>query len=692
MTPSETGQEPTETGTSSPSSLASLQPKGWQKQASALADTLAETVSSSIGQDVTIDVGDTRTLATEALAEVTTAPLLVVGLSLTGTYAGTVTVVFPEVTAIAIADSLLGAEAPENPSGQLDEARGQAIESLLSSLASLAAAQVSEATGEIADMVVSDRDRFERSDQLQSYLAPESGDKGVLETTAALHAAETRLGDVHILVPAAVMQEMADAPFDDEPQEETITGPQSPSQDDLQETAANAEKHEAGETTEGDEASSASSEPEETLAPSSEEEKTEEGDLEAGENDDSDSHSGVLRPEEMAALIGDDDNDVDPQHFEDDGNGSEADEDKKADDKEKAAQEEEDDVPEDQAVDMHAVHTTLLQASYHIDEELKAFFGEPLELYDYVGRVITKRELLKRFQGKIVVTNMAISGDTYGEAFTAVALDDAIFLGATLIMLPTEEINRKIRNGHFREDESDAFGEVINIFAGAYSAAFGDYFPKNLRLKKDRMTTVAPTKVDVTAEEPFPDGDYFLATYSMRLGSRPLQEFHLFFPPKLLGITKQNAKELKEKPVTATEDSSGGPGFATIQIAGEDTGNPAIAVLADDAKQFAAINEFLGEQNVEICQAKLRDNLREKFRAYDILGVFLVMKNIDENSLASLIKIRSLLKGRCPIIVAAPKWDRSMVIKAVSYGAKDIIVTPTDKETVEAKAKQHMLA
>ena len=67
------------------------------------------------------------------------------------------------------------------------------------------------------------------------------------------------------------------------------------------------------------------------------------------------------------------------------------------------------------------------------------------------------------------------------------------------------------------------------------------------------------------------------------------------------------------------------------------------------------------------------------------------MKNIDENSLASLIKIRSLLKGRCPLIIAAPKWDRAKVIKAVSYGAKDIIVTPTDSETVEAKTKQHML-
>ena len=669
-----TDQDPTATGPSSEAAWASLVPEGWEEQAAALTQTLSEAVAASLGAEVRLRLGQTQTIATEALTEVVRPPFLLLGLSLTGSHGGTVALVLSEALAIQMADLSFGADAPENPSGQVDEARGQAIENLIASLAPTVATHLGELSGETADLVVSDRDRFEQGDQLQSYLAPEAGQDGVVQTTIQIEHGETVLGELHALIPAAVLQDLPDDPLDDEPWQEPAPPADQPE--------AAAEAPEAPDETAGQDDSEPLDEDNEDEADSGETDPVSAADG-AGEDDD-DSHTGVLRPEEMAALMADGENEVDPEAV------AEATEDPGKGDEEEEAPEE--DVPPDQVVDMHAVHTTLLQASYHIDEELKAFFGEPLELYDYVGRVITKRELLKRFQGKIVVTNMAISGDTYGEAFTAVALDDAIFLGATLIMLPNEEINRKIRNGHFREDESDAFGEVINIFAGAYSAAFGDYFPKNLRLKKDRMTTVAPTKLDVTADEPFPDGEYFLATYSIRLGSRPLQEFHLFFPPKLLGISNQNAKELKEKPVAAAPDAADGPGFATIQIAGEETGKPAIAILADDAKQFAAINEFLGDQNVDICQAKLRDNLREKFRPYDILGVFLIMKRINENSLASLIKIRSLLKGRCPIVVAAPKWDRSMVIKAVSYGAKDIIVTPTDKETVAAKAKQHMLA
>ena len=570
MVASDTEQDRPEAGPSSSANPPPLQPEGWEDQAVALAATLSEALGSSLDHEASLEVGSTQTIAGSALSDAAPAPYLVIGLSLTGTHAGTVAVVLPEIVAIALADRTLGAEAPENPSGQLDEARGQALESLFATLAPTAASHISEASGETADLVVSDRDRFESGDQLQAYLAPEGGEHGFLHSTVALRVDGTRLGDTHILIPAAVLQDLPDEPLDDEPWKEaqadasdqaastpktadeeaapedaTKQAQQTPDEEPSEEPPANqddaATEDESAETTtaQSDQAPESS----ETAA------------SESGGEDEEEERTGVLRPEEMAALIGDE---------EDEGSGEDAAESapQEADDSQGDAsggeeKAEDDDVPEEAAVNMHAVHTTLLQASYHIDEELKAFFGEPLELYDYVGRVVSKQELLKRFSGKIVVTNMAITGDAYGEAFTAVTLDDAIFLGATLIMLPIEEINRKIRNAHFREDESDAFGEVINIFAGAYSTAFGDYFPKKVRLKKDRMTTVAPTKVDIASEEPFPDGDYFLASYSMRLGSRALQEFHIFFPPKLLGITKKNAAELREKPVAATQDSSG---------------------------------------------------------------------------------------------------------------------------------------
>jgi hypothetical protein len=471
-------------------------------------------------------------------------------------------------------------------------------------------------------LVLSDRDRLEGAGQVLDYLKLKDQSRTVLYTALDLHYKAETLGQVHILVPAAVLQDLSGEQLDP-----------GPAQD------------EQG--------------PDEQQSPRGH-------------------RAGVLDPEEVAALISEDDEQgiEDPDQVAQAGAGSEP---------------EGQDQGQRQEIEAHALHITLLQATSHIDEELKAFLGKPLELYDYVARVISKRELLKRFQGKIVVTNLALSGDNYGAAYTAVDLEDAIFLGGSLVMLPKAEINRKIQNGQFREDDSDAFGEIINILAGAFSSAFGNYFPQKVRLKKDRMATVAPTKLDVGTDEPFPDGDYFLATYSMRLGSRPLQSFNIFFSPDLFNLSKRDLESLKKNPVAGNSDAEEGPGYTSLQAEGCDVNRPALAVLAEDLKYGDSIASNLDINDVEVCQAKLRDNLREKLRSLDVMGVFLVMRKIDDNSLASLIKIRSFLKGRCPIIIAAPKWDRAKVIKAVHYGASDIICLPTNKETVQSKTRRLMV-
>jgi chemotaxis protein CheY-P-specific phosphatase CheC len=326
-----------------------------------------------------------------------------------------------------------------------------------------------------------------------------------------------------------------------------------------------------------------------------------------------------------------------------------------------------------------------------VEEELGALLGDVCNLTERVHRVTTKQEFIEQFQNKLVVTDIAVSGDHYGSAYVCVSLQDAIFLGSTLILLPEEEIESKIKKGMFKEEESDAFGEVINILVGAYSNAFGDYFPYKLRLKKDRMTTISPVKVDMESQEPFPEDEYYHASYQIHFGTKELGQLDFLFPASILNLDPEPVQELRKVPLTGEEDSGKDRGSKSIYVPGDGAANPAIAVISEDEQQRETFTEVLSDQeDLVLCGLNLKDNFKDKLRQYNVIGAFLIVSELSEQNLANLIKIRSLLKGRCPIILAGPQWTRSKVIKAVRYGASDIISTPPDPQSILQKFEQHM--
>ena len=603
----------------------------WDGYVSALLPVLAETISIRLGQECELEYAITRSVAPEHPGNG-----LLISLTVGGQINGSVHLPLNFSLAHNLANAAFGqpdgSETDEH--SPLDEARAQVVEDLIGVLAQTTVEELGQSHSVQLELAVSDRDVL--SGDNSSYPAFLSAPAWQVEIDVFLD--HTLVGRAILLIPHALFQE-----------------------DDL--------------------------------------------DLDQGEwDEEEDEEKGgySLKPEEMAALVQQSENNAEKEaeqggpdsgEQEEKNNAGEEDiptveeeEQETPDEKEEIKQESEESSP---AVDVHALHTTLLQASYQVEEELGALLGEQFELYEYVSRVITKKDFLHQFQNKIVVTNLAVSGDHYGTYFSVISLADAITLGGKLIMLPPEEISRKIKSGQLKEDEEDAFGEVINILTGAYSHAFGEYFPHKLRLKKDRMTSVAPTKVDISSDEPFPDGEYFLATYRMRLGNQNLEQLNILIPPNLVSLSFQDVEALKKQPSngTAAQSQTGG----TIFIPGQDGGGkPAIAIISDDNQQAHIVATSLEDEGVELIQLKLRDKMRERLKSYHVLGVFLILKSIDDNSLATMIKVRSVLKGRCPLIIGGPKWTRQKVIQAVRYGAQDILATPPDPAQIVDKAHKHL--
>jgi DNA-binding NtrC family response regulator len=70
--------------------------------------------------------------------------------------------------------------------------------------------------------------------------------------------------------------------------------------------------------------------------------------------------------------------------------------------------------------------------------------------------------------------------------------------------------------------------------------------------------------------------------------------------------------------------------------------------------------------------------------------VFLVMREVSEQGFGVAIKISS--SGfSVPLVAAGPAWTRTMVLKAVKYGACDILVTPSTVEDVREKLATNLV-
>ena len=70
--------------------------------------------------------------------------------------------------------------------------------------------------------------------------------------------------------------------------------------------------------------------------------------------------------------------------------------------------------------------------------------------------------------------------------------------------------------------------------------------------------------------------------------------------------------------------------------------------------------------------------------------VFLVMGEVSEQGFGVAIKLGS--SGlNVPLVAAGPDWTRSLVLKAVKYGASDILVTPSTPSDIRQKLETNLV-
>ncbi|MBE9486544.1 MAG: hypothetical protein IMY82_05190, partial [Chloroflexi bacterium] len=300
-------------------------------------------------------------------------------------------------------------------------------------------------------------------------------------------------------------------------------------------------------------------------------------------------------------------------------------------------------------------------------------------------------------------------------------IPDAVVLGGTLIMLPEDQIEEQSSQGLLDGEIEDAFGEVANILAGGLTQVFLDRYPQQIRFVRTESEIIVPTKIDPTSDTPFPEGSYYLASFAIHLEEHELHRILLLFPAEIFDLdgheqaaadqTSSRAQETTPATAVTAAGGSAAGGSAAGGSAGETStepvaadsdekarttaapavpdGPPIVLVISEDSGDAEPFSEILSTADYNCKVLSFQEDIKEQFQKHQVLGAFLVMSQVSEKGFATAIKLHSTGQPLPPMIFAGPEWTRSTVLRAMKYGARDILIMPASGDEIQEKLNRH---
>lgn len=283
------------------------------------------------------------------------------------------------------------------------------------------------------------------------------------------------------------------------------------------------------------------------------------------------------------------------------------------------------------------------------------------------------------------------SRDDYpGRFFMIFTLRDAILLSSLMLGIPPARVNEKRRLAILESDDIDAFGEIMNQIIGSFNTIFKPNFTNKSHLKLVNHKKFVPGIDEASDTEPIPAAEYFLCRYRLLIPGHEMDRLDLFVPHELAALFDPPPEpqavpaEMSHEETASVETAQTAPGSA-----GE---APSIIVMEDDASALNSLKELLSSTGLKIIASPLASDVRGLFSQGDIRLVMIGVQDADDHVLSLCIKLTSMQQeGKpFPLIMCSSQWTRSSVLKALKYGASDILMKPYASEEVLKKVNKHL--
>ncbi|MHB8122378.1 MAG: response regulator [Desulfuromonadaceae bacterium] len=291
------------------------------------------------------------------------------------------------------------------------------------------------------------------------------------------------------------------------------------------------------------------------------------------------------------------------------------------------------------------------------------------------------------------------SSEAYvGQFYLLFSLRDAIVMSSILLGIPPARIQEKKRLSIIENDDIDAFSEIANMVNGALNTVFQGALPNKVRLKLLPPSKYIPDIDPLTPEEPIPDGDFLMFRSKLEMPGQEMNYLDVLIPTALSNLFDPQPVEAEAEPEIEAEpgaetggESAGGDEQEDSEAAqGISDGVDSIVLLEDNEEQRQQLSDLVSFTGFQVAEGTLNADIKELFTGRNVKLVIIGSQDANDRELAVCIKVNAIRQDSPPpIIMSAECWTRTAVLKALKYGARDIIIKPFTGDDVTSKVRRY---
>ena len=263
-----------------------------------------------------------------------------------------------------------------------------------------------------------------------------------------------------------------------------------------------------------------------------------------------------------------------------------------------------------------------------------------------------------------------------GRFYLLFALSDTIVMSSILLGIPPARIQEKRRLSIQEPDDADAFGEIANQIIGSFNSVFQPNLPEKVHLKLLPPQKYIPEVDPLTDELPLPEGAYLMYRAPLEITGQEMNRLDILIPHPLANLFDPQPEEAQAEVAVEAEAEEAVEESPLAQ---------SILVLGDDQARHELV-EGLAASGLHLIDAPLGADLPGLFAQGEVKIAFISLKHTTDRDLAICKRVMPMV-DRCggAVVLCAPEWTRSSVLKALKAGAKGVIMPPFDPQELNSQ-------
>lgn len=317
----------------------------------------------------------------------------------------------------------------------------------------------------------------------------------------------------------------------------------------------------------------------------------------------------------------------------------------------------------------------LMAALDQAAQEGGMLLGHDMVVSEAEGATTIKQEYMKGMEDASFVVSVKSQEEYNGIFYMVFSLRDAIAFGSLLLGVPLARVSEKKKLAIIDTDDIDAFSEFTNQVIGSFNSVFKSSLPKKVHLKLMEPKKFIPHDDQITPEAPIPDGEYFVLRVQLSMPDQKLDQLDILIPIviaslyDLQGTADLTVHEEEQAEAEPPKDDAGAGRPAT--------GERTVLILENNSEDLRFFQETLAATEIKTMAATLDANLSDFFPDTPVKAVLLGVDDAEDRELSICTKIRTISRrDHLPVLMCAREWTRTAVLKALKYGASDIIIKP----------------